>query len=272
MADIYGSHFTFGETDSRQHGIVLANAGTSRMLQLRGSREGVTIFNKKSNRRYLIEDDRSSSPISFDVDIVTESGRRLESFEKRTLEKWLFNQRGYRRLYIDTDGAYEYVDGVLKRCYLNCRFVNPEKIEGNGGIVGYKATLEADSDMFWQDPTVTQFDFTGLSATEEKTVTVNVDTDFDGYVYPTVTLQTGESGGEITFANDSDDTTRITKFVDLTPLSSITMNGETNYISGGAYSNLARRNFIRLLDGENVLRINGDVASVEIEYSARRFM
>lgn len=272
MADIYGSHFIYGDVNSMRYSLVLANAETSRMQQLSGAREGVSIFNKKSNKRYLVADDLTSSPLSFDVDIVTESGRHLEAYERRMIEKWLFGKSRYRKLYIESSDTYEYVNGGYKRCYLNCRFVNPEKIEGNGGVVGYKATLEADSDMFWQDPTVVQFDFSGQAADERKTMTINVDTDSDGYIYPKVTLQVGESGGEVTLFNDSDDTSRETKFEELSPLASITMNGDLNYISGNAYSNLTRRNFIRLMDGENLLCVTGDITAVEIEYSARRFM
>lgn len=78
--------------------------------------------------------------------------RLIEPSERRAIEKWLFNKREYCKLYLDmADDLYgetfEYIDGIRKRNYLNCRFINPEKLEYNGGIVGYKATLEADSNI-----------------------------------------------------------------------------------------------------------------------------
>lgn len=275
MADIYGSHFEFAGTSSRQWGLIIANANTSRMTQLGGAKEGVTIFSKSANKRYLIDDDYSSSPISFDVEIVTDSDKCLELAERRQIEKWLFNHRDYRKLYLDVDDdeygeTYEYIDGSQKRNYLNCRLINPERVEGNGGIVGYKATLEADSSMFWQDAITKRYAVNNGSANATRNITVTVDTDLDEYIYPKVTIQLGSVGGNITISNNNDDSSRLTKFVDMSPRSSVVMKGELNYVSGQYYLKFADRNFIRLLDGENTLTILGNVESIEFEYSARR--
>lgn len=271
MAELYGSHFIFGEKNSAMYGLILANVDTTRMGKLRGEVEGVTIFNKKANKRYLITDDTASSPISFDCDIVTESGRRLDPCEQRAIEKWLFGRRGYQKLYINSVCIYSYANPNSKKCYMNCRFINPEKIEGNGGIVGYKVTLESDSDMLWQDPVVLSFDLSESTSDETKTIVAVTDTDLDEYIYPKVTLHIGDMGGGLSICNESDNANRITKFTDLQPNTTITMDGETNHVSNGMYSKLARRNFIRLLDGENTISIDGDVSSIDIEYSARRF-
>ena len=96
MADIYGSHFEYGGISSRQHSLIIANVDTSRMAKLSGTKEGVTIFSKSAKKRYLVDDDYTNSPISFDIEIVTENGRRLELVERRQIEKWLFNHRTYR--------------------------------------------------------------------------------------------------------------------------------------------------------------------------------
>ena len=112
MADIYGSHFEFAGVSSRELGLIIANVNTSRSVSLGGPKEGVTIFSRAANKQYLIDDDYSSSPV-------------------------LFNHRDYRRLYLDIDDdvygeTYEYIDGEKKRNYLNCRFINPERVDGNG--------------------------------------------------------------------------------------------------------------------------------------------
>lgn len=275
MADMYGAHFEFAGVSSREWDLIFVNLNTSRMVQLGGAKSGITVFSKSANKRYLIDDDYSDSPVTFDVEIMTESERCLDSWERRKIEKWLFNHRDYRRLYMDMiddrrGETYEYIDGVCKRNYLNCRFINPERIEGNGGVVGYKATLEADSNMFWQDPVVKSFVLTENNAGSN--ITVEVDTDLNEFIYPRVTIIVGGNGGDITIVNNSDDSSRITKFVDMSPLSSVTMIGEINYVSGQYYLKFADRNFIRLLDGKNTFTILGDVSSIEFEYSARRSM
>lgn len=277
MADIYGSHFEFAGVPSRQWGLIIVNAKSSRMIQLGGAKEGVTIFSKNANKRYLIDDDYSSSPVSFDIEIMTDSDRCLELIERRQIEKWLFNHRDYRKLYLDIADdergeTYEYIDGERKRNYLNCRLINPERLEGNGGVVGYKATLEADSNMFWQDAIVKRYLVNNGAADVSTNITVMVDTDLDEYIYPRVTIQMGSTGGDITISNNHDDSSRLTRFIGMSPLSSVTMKGEINYVSGQYYLKFADRNFIRLLDGENKLTVLGDVEYIEFEYSARRFM
>lgn len=277
MADIYGSHFEYGGVSSRLYGLIIVNVETDRMTQLSGQKEGVTIFSKSAKKRYLIDDDYSSSPITFDIEIVTDSDRCLELAERRKIEKWLFNHRNYRRLYMDIADdergeTYEYINDECKRIYLNCRLINPEKIEGNGGVVGYKATLESDSNMFWQDSIEQAFTVNNGSESVSSNITITIDTDMEEYVYPKVTIQMGSSGGDVIIANNNDDSTRLTKFIGLGELATVVMKGELNYVSGQYYEKFADRNFIRLLDGENTLTIIGDVESITFEYSARRVL
>ena len=275
MADIYGSLFEYGGISSAQHGLIIVNVNTNRITNLYGQRESVTIFSKSANKLYLIDDDHSSSPLVFDIEIVTEDGRCLDKEERRQIEKWLFNRRSYRKLYIDIScddrgETYEYVNGEQKRNYLNCRLINPEKLEGNGGIVGYKATLEADSQMFWQDPVEQSFTVNNSASSSSSNITVSIDTDLEEYVYPKVTIQMGSSGGEIIIINNDDDSTRQTKFVDIGANATIVMKGDLNYVSGQYYEKFSGRNFIRLLDGSNTLTIKGNVKTISFEYSARR--
>lgn len=277
MADMYGSHFEYGGISSRQYSLIIANVETSRQTVLGGAKTGVTIFSRSAKKRYLIDDDYSESPLSFEVEIVTDSGRCLELVERRQIEKWLFNHRDYRKLYMDIADdergeTYEYVDGKRLRNYLNCRLINPQKMEYNGGIVGYRVTLEADSNMYWQDATIKEYAVNNGAADVSTIVTVNVDTDLDEYVYPKVTITMGSSGGDITIVNNTDDNTRLTKFVGVGAFASVVMKGELNYVSGQYYEKFQHRNFIRLLDGENKLMVLGDIDSIKLEYSARRVM
>lgn len=277
MADIYGSHFEYGGVSSRLYGLIIVNADTSRMTQLSGQKESVTIFSKIAKKRYLIDDDYSSSPITFDIEIMTDSDRCLEPVERRQIEKWLFNKRSYRKLYMDIADdergeTYEYVNGERKRNYLNCRLVNPEKLEGNGGVVGYKATLEADSNMFWQEPVEQAFIVYNGAESVSSNITLTIDTDLEEYIYPKVTIQMGSSGGNVIIVNNNDDSTRQTKFIGLGALATVVMKGELNYVSGQYYERFADRNFIRLLDGVNTFTITGDVETIKFEYSARRVL
>lgn len=275
MSDFYGSYFEYAGFSSRYVGLIIASVETSRITNLFGEEGSISVYSKSANKRYLVGNDYSASPLSFDIEFVVDDGKPINPEKRRRIERWLFNQRNYSKLYFDTSyegfwEAYETVDGKVLRNYFNCRFLNPQKLEYNGGIVGYKATLEADSNMFWQDPTVTSFDVVGASNEIGAPIDVEVDSDFRGYVYPKVIIDIGSEGGDIDIVNETDDGNRYTSFVDLSADARIIMNGEINHIEGQYYEKFRNRNFIRLLNGSNRLLIMGDVARIKIEFSNRR--
>lgn len=280
MADIYCSHFEYGGKKSSDYDLIISNVGTERNVSLAGTFNKMTVFNKRDKKAYLIDDDYTESPVTFDVDITTSDGATLTKAERREIEKWLFNKHNYRKLYFDRDDDWENelytTDGGsnVYRMYLNCRFLYPEKLEYNGGIIGYKATLECDSMMFWQDPMTTTI--SGTSGI------VTIDTDIDDYVYPEVTIRVGSTGGDIIIVNQTDSSSRITKFIGVSANEQIIMKGNINYLSSnmdsggqtgsGIYEKFINANFVRLLDGENNISLTGDIASVTFKWQNRRFM
>ncbi len=82
---------------SRNYGLIIANISTDRLLKLSGDITALTVFNKIDNRRYLIGDDKSGSPLAFDIEIITDDGRGIPQDVRRTVEKWLFNRGRYSR-------------------------------------------------------------------------------------------------------------------------------------------------------------------------------
>lgn len=277
MADIYGSHFEYAGVPSRRYGLIIANVQTERATQVAGSVNGITVFSRNIKKRYLIDDDYSNSPLTFEVDIVTDNDRGLELSERREVEKWLFNTHDYRKLYLDvaddTYGeTYEIIDGLQKQLYMNCRFVNPTRLEYNGGIVGYRVTMETDSGYWWQDAIIKQFAVNNTSAASTSIITVNVDTDLDDFIYPKVTITAGSKGGDIIIANNADDATRLTKFIGVPAYASIILKGELNYVSGQYYEKFYKQNFPRLVDGENNISIVGNVSKIEYEFNNRRML
>ena len=270
-------HFEYGGISSRKYGLILVNALTERTHLMSGTINAQTVFNKTNKRKYIIGSDFSESPSSFDIEIISETDKPLEMRERREIEKWLFYTPKYQKLYLDIADdylgeTYELVNGEPKRLYLNCRFINPERLEYNGGIVGYKATVECDSGFWTQDAIVQPFIINNPSESDNTTIQVIVDTDLKDYVYPKVTIQIGDKGGDITIINNTDDSARLTKFIGLSPAVSLVMKGETNYISGQNYHKFAFQNFIRLLDGANTITLFGNIDSIEFEYENKRFL
>jgi hypothetical protein len=276
--ELSGNYFIYSGTHSKKFGLIFANVETDRFTKISGNIETNHIFNKKDKRNHIIGESFEDSPIQFDAEVITDDDHVIDRIERREIERWLFHQPGYRRLYTSHEchsfsDTYDFVDGVEKRLYLNCRFINGEKIEGNGGIIGYKFTVECDSCMAWQDEVSYEYDISNKSSTSNKTIAVVADTDIHDYIYPKVTINVGSSGGKISIINMSDDSTRVTSFEELSPNVTIIMRGDgVNYISEDYYYNFANKNFVRLLSGENKIQITGNVVSIKLEFQNRQYL
>lgn len=276
--DFLGSYFEYSGKDSRIYDLVFVNVDTDQYLSLSGETQSNTVFNRMDKKNYYIGESFEDSPIQFEAEIVTSDGSTIDRFIRREIEKWLFHQPAYRRLYTDMEcdtygESYELVEGKQKRLYLNCRFVNPQKIEDAAGLIGYRFTVECDSNMAWQDAVSYTFETDHADAESNSVIIVDVDTDMKDYIYPKVTITIGDVGGDIIVSNNSDDETRLTSFIGLTPNISFVMNGNgINYISGDNYLKFSNKNFIRLLDGENYISIIGDVKEITFEFQQRRYL
>lgn len=276
--DFSGSYFIYNGTSSRKYGLIFANATTDRVSTLIGNIESVTVYNKSGKRNYLIGESFENSPLVFDAEVISDDDRAIDTFARREIEKWLFHQPDYRKLYVDVSDnceteTYEIINGEQKQLYLNCRLVNPEKLEYNGGVVGYKFTVECDSCMAWQDAITYEYTIQNESESSSSIITVSVDSDLNDYIYPKVTIQMGDRGGDIIINNNTDNASRLTSFAGLPPYTSVMMNGAgINYISGDHYHRFRDKNFIRLLDGENKLAIIGNVANLKFEFQNRRYL
>lgn len=280
MIDLYGSHFEFGGVSSRRYKLILANVDTDRMAQVSGSIEGVTVFNKKTKRRLLIDNNYANSPMTFEVNIITDDDSVLGEQERREIERWLFNRHGYQKFYVDmaddySCSSFEMIDGEIKRWFMRCRFVNASRLEYFGGIVGYRATLEADSGYWWQD-TITIEQSLDLSNQYTSRFTINVDSDIDDYIYPQVLFRTGptapETGFTVRIGNPTDHILRSTEFVNLPANTLIEVNGEINYITPSYAGNFVTNEFPRLLNGTNTITVSSGVSEITFRFNNRRML
>lgn len=276
--ELSGMHFVYSGINSRAYGLIFANVNTNRNTRLSGDMNSMTVFNHSDNRRYYIGDSYEDSALQFDAEIVTYNCKPLDRHIQRKVEKWLFHQPNYRKLYVDKfDDCYgesfDHINGVERQLYLNCRFMYPEKIETDGGVVGYKFTIECDNSMAWQDPVSFMYNISHETQNDSSVIDVVVDTDINDYVYPKVSIQVGSLGGDIVIANSSDDSARLTTFKDLTPNITLVVNGNgINYVSGENYLKFKDRNFVRLIDGVNHITVIGNIEHISMEFQNQRYV
>lgn len=406
MINLCECHFTYKDRSSRDYGLIIANIETSRFMPIVGGKTGDFIFNKSIKARYLVGDDYSDTPLSIDIEIVRCDGVALDLQSVREIERWLFTNSVFSKMLIDIEDdefgeTYELVYGQQKRLYFNCRFIHPEKIESDGGIIGFKCTMETDSPMLWQEPVTAYYEFeppveitneygesmhiirgdvdgdgritshdTYLSLViatevlvlghdgdpleligrviwpmtepvslatliacdmdytqedydngvtphprtsdarqilvkytstvakmpeEVEEVDINgnpvvdvedlrkfevpVDSDIDGYTYPTITITVGKIGGTIELTNTSDFrdgvfTSEDRKMVlsNVPPSKKIVLDCSVSSISGISYNKMTKKYFPRLVEGINTFYARGDISALEIEWQNRRFL
>jgi hypothetical protein len=108
-------------------------------------------------------------------------------------------------------------------------------------------------------------------------IDVYVDSDADGYTYPTITIMTGSVGGDIEIVNLSE---KVYPYL-MNSYRRFRLNTEpdTEYVidsSINSYSplgiNVISGEFPRLLNGKNVLFFSGNLKSAKIEWRNRRYL
>ena len=262
MFELYGCYFYYAGFDSEAYDLVFANVETSRIVSLEAARNVNTIRSKRNHTHLITSITYEDAPISFEAEIVTSDGSPLPDEIVPYVERELFSRTEYGELF----NISEYGKSQV---YINCVLTNPEKIESEAGIIGFKCVVTTDSSMAWEETTTVTPTMSGSSS---KTFSVDVDTDMPGYTYPKVTFTIGSSGGDVTLYNNTDDATRFTSFTGLAPNSTFVMDSRINYISGNQYARFSDRNFIRLKDGTNNFFLTGDVTSITFEFNNRKYI
>lgn len=265
--DLTGCYFKYNNISSRTYGLVFAHCDTSEYTSLNGETSTITLYNKRNNRRYYIDDD-FSNPISFEAEICISPERftPLSDSEVTAVERWLFNKRGYFELSEDDNSGI--IFAYTKR-YLKCRFINPKKICQGNYIIGFSFTVECDSAFMWEEHTDNLTFGPGVSTTFSYTITV--DSDIDEYIYPKMTIKV-KNGGSIAIVNNSDSPNRVTAFSGISPLIDLKIDSELNTVSGQNYSKMIQRNFVRLVPGANNLKFDGSISGVTITHTAKKYL
>lgn len=160
MLDMAECRFAYGGVESSTYNLMFAHVDTENIRQISGRKTGSFVFNKATKSRYLVGDTYDDSALELDVEIVTCDGSALGLSYVAQIERWLFSNSTFKKLTFNpNDNRYdiEFDDDDEHDAddypYFNCRFLYPERIENEKGIVGFKCVLQTDSRMMWAAPT-----------------------------------------------------------------------------------------------------------------------
>jgi len=250
-------NFIYNNIPSQFYGLTLAEIDASGDSSSSASNQ-ISILQQKIFRKpvpyfYGVE---QNEVLEFEVTIMSE--KEISSTKYSEISSWLFGKQNY--------GILRIMQNDMKGMYYKCFFTEPETIRVGNIIQGFTATIVCDSPWAWKEPRTETYE---ASASAIMTIYNTSANDF--YTYPTsVVIQTGSAGGDISLIN-LDDNRRTLSITGTRRWEFITMNSELQLIAGNegraeSIINSFNLKWLRLVKGNNTIRMTGDVKRVTVTY------
>ena len=291
--DLSGNQFVYDGVNSNKYDLRFMEINTERFMSVAGALTHQTTFLNAPKRRVINGVVYSDSSPEFDVEIISE--KPISVFDKREIEKWLFYQTAYKKLYVNPaskdegeviDLPYYKVDSNRENFsnfkvypFIRCVFTNPVAIEYASGLHGWQCTCCTDSPFATLDAVKIIEPIGSMESygTGLKKFNIYVDSDMPDYIFPTVKFTLNNSGS-VSWKNITDSENREFKVDELTAGTILYCNSETNRVSNSSGSNgdnyypyVTKRFFPRLLPGDNKIIVGDNITSVEITWNNRRW-
>lgn len=285
-------YFTYGDFNSKDFNLIFAHVETDRFDGICGNLKVNAFYNKVNGTRYFMGYDTTESPLSLEVEIVTDDASTLSMQDCKTIERKLFNCNIFKKLFIDIaeacdDDGYSMQNGEMQKLYLNCVLINPERIISGNGVIGYRCTMECDSGYAAYEVTKRYEldDVYDNPPVNVHQIHVNVDSDIDDYTYPSIIIGTTDAARNIRVQNETaltseDDYVSFRVMGNMTDYVigkvNIAMDGNTKMVTTDGeqldeYTEFNRK-FLRLINGDNLITIGGLVEFFEISWVNRRHL
>ena len=267
---LFVNNFEYDGINSKKYGLFFGHVDTERLKQIYGNLEYNQVFYPSLNRQEIHGVNKDEFPLSFDLEII--SAEPISYWSAKEIKKWLFNSPTYKKLYASRikDKTIEKINGEEKRRYVECVFTNPEAMFYADGLHGWKCTCTLSSGWAFQDEIeITYTDFT-------ENITIPVDSDNGDYIYPTFTFVAGTTTNPVspTIVNTSDNN-RVMEIKDVPAQTDVYVDSAVGTITDNTgtslYPNLVDQKFLRLVNGDNVLRVSG-ISELTIKYQNVRYI
>lgn len=241
------NYFTYDGIMSAQFGLQIASFDENGALQETSVFSPSITTNKSKNmKRFYATNVNINEPPQIEVTLVCEKG--IDKITKRQVIAWLSKGQDFKKLVIHQTDMEDF-------CYM-CKFQDISELTIGSVCVGFTMTALMNSPYQYGNDTVV----TKQSANYDnyRVVIRNASDILDDYIYPKIefTLASG-SNHSISVINETDDSAREFKMSNLPEGVKIVVDNELRIIDGAGVllSNVEKKNWIRLKEGDNVLRI-----------------
>lgn len=269
---LFTGYYIYDGINSSRYHLLFANLDTDRLTQICNSVNYTTEFYKGLNRYDIHSKKWDDSPLSFDIEILSEYP--IDDIASKKIKRWMFNSSAYKKLYEDYGAKQsldEVINGKVKRSYVECVFSNPFEIRKSGNLFGWKCTC------MLAFPMATQEAMEDVYTDFANNITIDINSDYNGYVYPYLEIKAGNSSvsTDIMIKNITDNNRSMqiksviadsTLYIDC-GVGSIVDSSNNSY-----YDKLSDQKFLRFLQGKNELQIVGDIDNVKFVWNNMRYI
>lgn len=254
---IVGTTFRYDGIPSQPMGLFFGCINTSPGDTPLGGEWEYTKFRNAHNSVTTIVDSDLSENLEFSAEVISEAP--LSPLQQRRICRWLFDRPNYRELRIQSPEYYGlHFDCILKKA---------QPILVGGNCFGYQFDVECNAPWAWED---SQYLTYRPKSGEE--ICIQNSSDNPDYTKPSIKLVTGSAEGIIRIINQTDNNQTVQ--FDPAPKNCTIVLDELGQVSSPKGSlNLQGYNggLLRLLPGENTLRIYGELTEFSLSYqNARR--
>lgn len=256
----YATSFTFNGVPSETHSLRIYSNSAESTSNLPGD---VRIYGEKLFKRtdFYFYGASVEPTLEFPVMFITDN-TELTAKDLEQISSWLFGQSNYGELRI--------VQPDMQDVYYNCFLTDP-KIYRVGNIIrGVSATVRCRQPWGLTKSKTYTYSFTPNASNAE--IRHFNGSDHSGYTFPILELTVDAFGGAFTITNTSDDD-RIFSFTGLLSNEVVTVNNSLQIVTsstGLRRLSLFNKNFFRLVQGLNVLTVDGHIKTLKISYAQAR--
>ena len=255
----YGANFLYDGKMSEEYGIQILDFERTSGVANSTAGNATEIIEKRIYKRptpYHFGNTQNT-PITFDLTIG--ANNFVSAIDVAKISKWLLGRSGYLKFQVDQDDVGE--------VYWNVIFTSGEIIYVGRKPVGLLLHAQCDSPWAYNFPRNINYSFP-VVAVQDFDIDFYNDSDYGGYLYPTVEFNLNSLGSNFTITNASDDNRAFT-FTGLSPSEEIVVDNDLKIITSStglhrlSYFN---KNWLRFLPGLNSLNVVGAIEWLDIEY------
>lgn len=260
-----GNYFSYNGVNSEKYELMIASIDSEENSQIGGSLE-YSVFYGKNGRAKIQRSRFPDSAFSFGIELCRAGRRPIGYAEHQSICRDFFNSPGFQKMQI--------LDGEYSGLYFYAYITDVEKYDHEMGVIGYKGTVVCDSPYMWEDKSYA-YSFV------DRTNSVNLynNTLLPFYTQADLSFVTGSEGGTVTIARTAGASEDAITFQALPANTSVTLNYDPKQIviDNEAYrqtifedNNHWNKKWLTLLQGDNLLRISGDVAQLGLSYQTAK--